>query len=123
MKRGTLALIAVSLIVVAFGPSGESEARGPGKGRLPGISLQRVGTIGDYPAAGRTTIVNVNAGGILIVDGREVLIVIVSENTATGMPDLMAICTEGAGVMSVFKHFAEAEWGASSPYFSESKCG
>ena len=63
------------------------------------------------------------AGGILIVDGREVLIVIVSENMVTGMPDLMAICTEGAGVVSVFKHFAEAEWSASSPYFSESKRG
>lgn len=57
-----------------------------------------------------------SGGGILIVDGRAVLIVIVSENMVTGMPDLMAICTEGAGAVSVFRYFAEAEWGASAKY-------
>ncbi|MEA1945498.1 MAG: helix-turn-helix domain-containing protein [Euryarchaeota archaeon] len=55
-------------------------------------------------------------GGILIIDGREVLIVIVSENVNTGMKDLVAICADGVGVVSVFKHFVEAEWGASAPY-------
>jgi len=55
-------------------------------------------------------------GGVLIADGSEVLIVIVSENANTGMSDLVAICAEGAGVVSVFRHFVEAEWKASAPY-------
>ena len=40
-------------------------------------------------------------GGILIVDGRAVSIIIVSENMATGMPDPMAIYMEGVGAASV----------------------
>ena len=53
------------------------------------------------------------SGGILIVDGEEVLIAIVSENADTSMYDLMAIYTEGVGAVSIFKHFVETEWNAS----------
>ncbi|MEA1868658.1 MAG: TrmB family transcriptional regulator [Euryarchaeota archaeon] len=52
-------------------------------------------------------------GGILIADGKEVLIAIMSENADTGMYDLMAIYTEGFGAASIFKHFVETEWDAS----------
>jgi sugar-specific transcriptional regulator TrmB len=53
------------------------------------------------------------SGGILIVDGKEVLIAIMSENADTGMYDLMAIYMEGVGAASIFKHFVETEWDAS----------
>ena len=53
------------------------------------------------------------SGGILIVDGKEVLIAIMSENADTGMYDLMAIYTGGVGAVSIFKHFVETEWDAS----------
>ncbi len=53
------------------------------------------------------------SGGILIVDGKEVLIAIMSENADTGMYDLMAIYTSGEGAVSIFKHFVETEWDAS----------
>jgi len=53
------------------------------------------------------------SGGILIVDGKEVLIAIMNENADTGMYDLMAIYTEGVGAASIFKHFVETEWDAS----------
>ena len=53
------------------------------------------------------------SGGILIVDGTEVLIAIMNENADTGMYDLMAIYTEGVGAASIFKHFVETEWDAS----------
>ena len=52
-------------------------------------------------------------GGILIVDGAEVLIAVVSENANTGMQDIVAICTDGVGAVSIFKHFVETEWDAS----------
>ncbi len=52
-------------------------------------------------------------GGILIVDAKDVLIAIMSENADTGMYDLMAIYTEGVGAASIFKHFVETEWDAS----------
>lgn len=53
------------------------------------------------------------SGGILIVDGKDVLIAIMSKNADTGMYDLMAIYTEGVGAASIFKHFVETEWNAS----------
>jgi biopolymer transport protein ExbD len=64
MKRRTLTLIAVSLVVVAFGPLGEIAA---GKAPAPVISLPRVGTIGDHPPAGQRTVVEVDAAGIIRV--------------------------------------------------------
>jgi len=53
------------------------------------------------------------SGGLLITDGNEALITIVSENVNTGMCDLVAIYTEGVGAVSIFKHFVETEWDAS----------
>ncbi len=53
------------------------------------------------------------SGGLLITDGNETLITIVSENVNTGICDLMAIYTEGVGAASIFKHFVETEWDAS----------
>ncbi len=53
------------------------------------------------------------SGGILIVDGGDVLIAIMNENADTGMYDLMAIYTGGVGAASIFKHFVETEWDAS----------
>ena len=53
------------------------------------------------------------SGGLLITDGNETLITIVSENVNTGICDLVAIYTEGVGAVSIFKHFVETEWNAS----------
>ncbi len=52
-------------------------------------------------------------GGILIVDGAEVLIAIINENSDTGMQDIVAICMDGIGAVSIFKHFVETEWDTS----------
>ena len=52
-------------------------------------------------------------GGILIVDGVEVLLAIINENADTYMQDIVAICTDGVGAVSIFKHFVETEWDAS----------
>ncbi|RZN36532.1 MAG: TrmB family transcriptional regulator [Methanosarcinales archaeon] len=68
----------------------------------PGAIIRAFPT--DKPTAG---------GGILIVDAKDVLIAIMSENADTGMYDLMAIYTEGVGAASIFKHFVETEWDAS----------
>ena len=54
------------------------------------------------------------SGGILIVDGREVLIAIVCEGVGSGIEDMTAIWTDGEGAVSVFKHFVETEWNASA---------
>ncbi len=53
------------------------------------------------------------SGGLLITDGNEALITIVSENVNTSMYDLTAIYTNGEGAVSIFKHFVETEWDAS----------
>ncbi len=53
------------------------------------------------------------SGGIVIVDGKEVLIAIMSEDVNGNMPDLVAIWTAGVGAVSIFKHFVETEWDAS----------
>ncbi len=53
------------------------------------------------------------SGGLLITDGNEALITIVSENVNTSMCDLTAIYTSGEGAVSIFKHFVETEWDAS----------
>ncbi len=53
------------------------------------------------------------SGGLLITDGNEALITIVSENADTRMYELMAIYTEGVGAVSIFKHFVETEWDVS----------
>ncbi len=53
------------------------------------------------------------SGGMLIVDGKEVLIAIASENVNTGMRDIVAIYTTGVGSVSIFKHFVETEWDVS----------
>ncbi|MBA1342817.1 MAG: HTH-type sugar sensing transcriptional regulator TrmBL1 [ANME-2 cluster archaeon] len=69
---------------------------------IPGAQIR------EFPADKSTA-----SGGILIVDGKEVLIAIMSENADTGMYDLMAIYTSGDGAASIFKHFVETEWDAS----------
>jgi hypothetical protein len=66
MTRNLLTLVAVSLLVVV--PACDSEAPDPIDDRTPGITLQRVGTIGGYPS-GETVVVNVDAEGILTVRG------------------------------------------------------
>jgi len=53
------------------------------------------------------------SGGLLITDGNEALITIVSENVNTRICDLTAIYTNGEGAVSIFKHFVETEWDAS----------
>lgn len=53
------------------------------------------------------------SGGLLITDGNEALITIVSENVNTSVCDLMAIYASGEGAASIFKHFVETEWDAS----------
>nr|QNO49267.1 hypothetical protein ANJBEOKM_00007 [Methanosarcinales archaeon ANME-2c ERB4] len=53
------------------------------------------------------------SGGLLITDGNEALITIVSENVNTSICDLTAIYTGGEGAVSIFKHFVETEWDAS----------
>jgi len=53
------------------------------------------------------------SGGLLVTDGNEALITIVSENVNTSMYDLTAIYTNGEGAVSIFKHFVETEWDAS----------
>jgi len=53
------------------------------------------------------------SGGLLITDGNEALITIVSENVNTSICDLTAIYTSGDGAVSIFKHFVETEWDAS----------
>ncbi len=63
------------------------------------------------------------SGGILIVDGMEVLIAIMSENVNVGMCDLMAIYTNGEGSVSIFKHFVETEWDASVSVEVDEKTG
>jgi len=70
---------------------------------IPGAQIR------EFPADKSTA-----SGGILIVDGAEVLIAIMSENADTGMYDLMAIYTEGVGAASIFKHFVETDWDASA---------
>lgn len=49
-------------------------------------------------------------GGILVVDDTEVLIAIIKEEI--GNEDLTAIWSNGNEVISIFKHFVEAEWRA-----------
>ncbi len=53
------------------------------------------------------------SGGIVIVDGKEVLIAIISADVNVNMQDLVAIWTAGVGALSIFKHFVETEWNAS----------
>jgi len=49
-------------------------------------------------------------GGILIVDGAEVLITIIKD--VRGREDLTAIWSNGNEFISILKHFVEAEWSA-----------
>lgn len=49
-------------------------------------------------------------GGILVIDDTEVLIAIIKEEI--GNEDLTAIWSNGNEVISIFKHFVEAEWRA-----------
>jgi hypothetical protein len=75
MGRWMLAILPAILVCACSGESGDS-GRSPEEAALaamlaPGISLQRIGTIGDYPPTDQTTVVNVDAEGVMTVDGRE----------------------------------------------------
>jgi sugar-specific transcriptional regulator TrmB len=69
-----------------------------------------------YPNTGLST--TPMRGGILIIDDSEVLITIFSDISLHGMKGTSAIWSNGKGVVSIFKHFIEAEWDASVAYRS-----
>jgi hypothetical protein len=89
MERRSLGFVAVILIAVIAGcaddagdsvpgPTGDgpkigldAEALAAIAAKLtPDITLERLGTIGDYPAPGGLTVVNVNAEGVVTVGGK-----------------------------------------------------
>jgi hypothetical protein len=70
MRRGVLAL---AVIVAVAGCSDRDEVPRAGSlppGAVPGIALQRIGTVGDYPdPVGDPLVLNVDAESLLTVDG------------------------------------------------------
>ncbi|MBE0523575.1 MAG: TrmB family transcriptional regulator [Methanosarcinales archaeon] len=68
---------------------------------LPGAEIRT------YSSKIKTTPIN---GGIVVIDDSEVLIAIIRDEN--GKEDLTAIWSNGKEVISIFKHFAEAEWRA-----------
>lgn len=54
-------------------------------------------------------------GGLLLVDGREILIVVFGDQSFNGLKDMTAIWSSGEGIVSIFKYFAEMEWNISTP--------
>ncbi len=76
-------------------------------GELPGADIRF------YEAEGRS---NPLRGGILIIDNRELLIIAI--NDGTGQDGITAIWSNGTELVSIFKHFIELEWMASTPLSS-----
>jgi sugar-specific transcriptional regulator TrmB len=55
-------------------------------------------------------------GGMMVVDQRELLIIVIGEGTDP--PSMTAIWSTGKEVVSIFRHFVELEWEISTPFSS-----
>ncbi|MDD3291766.1 MAG: helix-turn-helix domain-containing protein [Methanocellales archaeon] len=54
-------------------------------------------------------------GGLLLVDGSEVLLIIFGDVSLRVVKGMTAIWSNGVGFVSIFKHLIETEWDASTP--------